>query len=309
MRVAMAQDAPLFLDPVASTQRAIDYVEQAGRAGARLLAFGETWLPGYPFWLSQTGGARFDDAQQKAAYAQYLEAAIAPGGPELRAIAEASRTHQVAVVMGFVERGQQNARGSVWASLVFIHPERGITAPHRKLVPTYEERLVWAHGDAHGLRGHELDGLTITALNCWENWMPLTRTAIYGTGSQVHVAIWPGSRALTEDITRFVAREGRLFCVSAGGVLGAEDLPERFALRDACAAGLYQDGGSCVAGPDGRWRLEPVVDQRGLLTCELDLDAVARERQNFDPTGHYARPELLRLEVDRRRRQVVETLD
>lgn len=301
MRVAIAQDAPVFLDAAASTDRVLDYIRQAAAAKARLLAFGETWLPGYPFWLSSTGGARFDDPEQKAAYGQYLAAAIEADGPEIRAIEAASREHGVAVVLGFVERGGPAASGSVWASLVFIHPERGAAAPHRKLVPTYEERLAWAHGDAHGLRAHELDGVTVTALNCWENWMPLARNACYAQGSQVHVAIWPGSPWLTQDITRFVAREGRVFCVSASGMLGRQDVADSFALASKIPDGEYQNGGSCVAGPDGAWVLEPHVGERGLLVADLDVEQVARERQNFDPTGHYARPDLFAFRVDRRR--------
>lgn len=305
----MAQDAPHFLSKRASTERAIEYIEKAAKAGARLLAFGETWLPGYPYWLSSTGGARFDDPEQKAAFGQYLESAIDAEGPEMQALAEACRTHQVATIMGFAERGQGTASGSIWASLAFIHPERGAAAPHRKLVPTYEERLAWHPGDGHGLRGHELDGVTITALNCWENWMPLARHACYAQGSQVHVAIWPGSPSLTQDITRFVAREGRVFCVSAAGMLARTDIPEAFALAAASPAGVYQHGGSCVAAPTGEWVLEPVVDERRLLVADLDLSLVAQERQNFDPTGHYARPDVFSMEVDRRRRVAARFVD
>ena len=299
MRVAMAQDAPVFLNPMASAERAADYIARAGSAGVKLLGFGETWLPGYPFWLSSTGGARFEDPLQKAAYGAYVRAGVRVDGPEMQLLARASAEHGVAVVMGFVESSPAHA--SVWASLAFIHPERGIEVSHRKLVPTYEERLAWAHGDAHGLVAHELDGVTITALNCWENWMPLARAALYAQGPQVHVAIWPGAVSLTEDITRFVAREGRVFCVSASGALGHEDIPRDFPLYEALPKGDYQNGGSCVAGPDGRWVLEPVADTRGLLLADLDLSLVARERQNFDPAGHYSRPEYLRLHVDRRR--------
>ncbi|MCB9751446.1 MAG: carbon-nitrogen hydrolase family protein [Myxococcales bacterium] len=301
MRVAIAQDAPRFLDREATTARALDYVARAGEAGARLLAFGETWLPGYPFWLSSTGGARFDDPAQKRAYAAYLSAAVDVDGPELAAIRDASARHGVAIALGIVERDARGSGGSVWASAVFIHPERGVAPPHRKLRPTYEERLVWAPGDGHGLRVHELDGVRVSLLNCWENWMPQARHALYAQGTQLHVALWPGSRRNTEDITRFVAREGRVFCVSASGVLAREDVPDGFPLASRLDDAVYMDGGSAIAGPDGRWRLPPEVGARTLLIAELELDDVARERQSFDPTGHYARPDVFRVEVDRRR--------
>ena len=302
MRVAIAQDAPVFLDAAASCERAIGWMERAKEQGARLVVFGETWLPGYPFWITQTNGARFNDARQKRAYAQYLEAAVEADGPELRRLEEASRDLGLALIMGLVERGRQSASGSVYCSLVFAHPERGLAPTHRKLVPTYEERLAWCPGDGAGLRTHELDGLRISALNCWENWMPQPRHALYAQGTQVHVAIWPGCRRLTRDITRFVALEGRVFCVSASGMMAREDVPEDFELADALDDGVYYDGGSAIAGPDGEWVVPPESTARELICADLDPRRVAEERQNFDPTGHYARPDIFHVEVDRSRR-------
>jgi nitrilase len=302
MRVGIAQDSPVFLDPRASTDRAIAWMSKAAKEGARLLCFGETWLPAYPFWLSQTGGSRFEDSDQKKAYARYLEAAIEEDGPELRRLAEASSDLKIALVMGFAERGRGTASGSVYASLSFIHPERGCAAPHRKLVPTYEERLAWCPGDGHGLRVHELDGVRVSALNCWENWMPQARHALYAQGAQLHVAIWPGSERLTRDITRFVAREGRLFCVSASGMMSREDVPDDYVLAPKLEQGVYYDGGSCVAAPTGDWVAKPLVGEHALVLAELDMGRVSEERQNFDPTGHYARPDVFDVRVDRRRR-------
>jgi nitrilase len=302
MRVAIAQDAPVFLDADASCQRAIAWMEEAAKADARLVAFGETWLPGYPFWITQTDGARFNDERQKRAYAQYLDAAVEAEGPELRRLEEAARDLKLGLVMGLVERGRGSASGSVYCSLAFIHPERGCAPLHRKLVPTFEERLAWCPGDGHGLRVHELDGVRISALNCWENWMPQARHALYAQGTQVHVAIWPGSRRLTQDITRFVALEGRVFCVSASGILAREDLPGDFELVDAVEDGVYYEGASAIAGPDGQWLVPPENERRELIVADLDVSRVGQERQNFDPTGHYARPDVFRVEVDRTRR-------
>lgn len=141
--------------------------------------------------------------------------------------------------------------------------------------------------------------------------MPLARAALYAAGEDVHVMLWPGSVRLTEDLTRFVAREGRVFAVSAGALVRERDLPPDLPLRSAIAepGETLQNGGSCVAAPDGSWLIEPVADEEGLLTCELDPALVAAERQNFDPAGHYARPDVLRLVVDRRRQTTVEWID
>ena len=157
---------------------------------------------------------------------------------------------------------------------------------------------------------HAVGPFTVGALNCWENWMPLARAALYAAGEDLHVMLWPGSEGLTRDLTRFVAREARSFVVSAGALLRAEDLPDDLPLPEALAAPgeLLYDGGSCVAGPDGEWVVAPVTGREELVLCDLDPARVREERQSFDPAGHYARPELLRVTVDPRRLATAERL-
>ncbi len=293
----------MFLDRAATTERVLEWIERAADQGVKLLAFGETYLPGYPFWIGETDGARFEAADQKEVYAAYLDAAIRADGRELQEIAAAAKRFELTVVLGAAERGVGCATGSLWASAFVVHPDRGVAPAHRKLVPTYEERLAWAHGDGHGLRPHDVQGTTVTVLNCWENWMPLARHACWANGAEVHVALWPGSEKLTRDITRFAAREGRVFILSACAVLAPEDVPATFPLRAALGerSAPYQDGGSAVAGPDGEWVVAPVVGERRLVIADLDLAAVLRERQSLDPTGHYARPDVFEVAVSRRR--------
>lgn len=306
MRVAAAQVSPVFLDPDATTRRIVDWIERAADEGVELLAFGETFLPGYPAWVSSTGGARFDDPEQKRAYARYLDAAVEIEGPQLREIERASRDLGVFVLLGIAER----ERGSIYASAVPFDPVRGRLAHHRKLRPTHEERLVWAPGDGHGLRALRWRDTTVTVLNCWENWMPLARFSAYAQGTELHVGLWPGSVKLTSDITRFVAREGRCFMLSAGALLSARDIPADFELASGMPTeGWLQDGGSAVAGPDGVWIVEPVAQREGLVVADLDLGRVAGERQNFDPAGHYHRPDVFEVEIDRRRRAAARFTD
>jgi nitrilase len=312
MRVAAAQAHPAWLDPARGTELVTDWLARAAGEGVDLLAFGETFLSGYPAWVSSTGGARFEDAKQKRAYAAYLEAAVELEGPEVATVTEAVAEHGVFTYLGITERGTGPASGTVFATLVAIDPAAGRVSAHRKLRPTYEEQLVWGPGDGHGLRVHALpSGWRVGGLNCWENWMPLARTALYAGGEDLHVSSWPGSTRLTRDITRFVAREGRVFSLAAGGLLTLDDIPTDFPLYDelAEAGGVHQDGGSAVAGPDGRWVVEPVADAEQLVVADLDLTEVRAERQNFDPTGHYARPDVLHLTVDRRRLAGVEFRD
>jgi nitrilase len=307
MRVACVQDAPVLLDRVATTARIVAAIERAAGAGARLVVFGEAFLPGYPFWLSLTDGARFDDPGQKDAYRAYVDAAVQMGGPELREIARVAAKSAVFVVLGAVERDPGSS--SLYCSAVCIDPERGAHPPHRKLMPTYEERLVWAPGDGHGLRTHEFGGARIGVLNCWETWMPQARYALYADGVDILVALWPGSPRNTCDVTRFVALEGRVFVVSACAVLERSDVPPAFPLAGKLRSEAFLGGGSAIAAPDGGWLVAPVARERTLVSADLELAMVARERQNFDCTGHYSRPDVFRVQIDRERRRAARFSD
>jgi len=169
--------------------------------------------------------------------------------------------------------------------------------------------LTWSQGDGNGLRVHRLKEFTVGGLNCWENWMPLARTALYGLGENLHVAVWPGAVRNTENITRMIAQESRSFVISVSSLMRKSDFPSAtphldFILKDC--PDVLADGGSCIAGPDGKWILEPVPMTEGLLIQNLDFNRVLEERQNFDPIGHYSRPDVLKLTVNRERLHSVE---
>ncbi|MEO0512917.1 MAG: carbon-nitrogen hydrolase family protein [Planctomycetota bacterium] len=313
LRVGIAQIAPVPLDRAQTLARVANAVAEAGSNGARLVCFGETFVPGYPFWLSRLDGARFDHPDIKAMHARYLESAVVIERGDLRPVCDACRDAGAAAVVGIAERPGDRGGHTLFASAVTIAPDGTIASVHRKLVPTYEERLAWGPGDAHGLVAHRfLEPFTLGTLNCWENWMPLARATLQAQGVDLHVAIWPGSSALTRDSTRFVALESRAFVVSASSRMTADDLPVDFPHRERILAspetaesGVLFEGGSAVAGPDGSWIVEPNVEFQGLIYADLDQARVLEERQNFDPAGHYGRPELLGLRVDRRRPQLL----
>ena len=314
IRVAAAQVAPVLLDRAATLDRVVARVREAGRAGCRLVAFGESLVPGYPVWLDRTGGARFDDPLQKAIHARYLREAVDVDGGDLDPVREAAREAGTWVVLGVAERAGDRGGHSIHCSCVTIDDAGAVASVHRKLVPTYEERLAWAPGDGHGLVVHRLGPFTLGSLNCWENWMPLARAALHAQGEDLHVGIWPGRVANTEDVTRFVAREGRSYVVGASALLRPGDVPADVPGRDELLAGLEEDavlhdGGSCIAGPDGAWVVPPQAGVEGLVVAELDPVRVREERQNFDPSGHYARPEVLGLVVDRRRATAARFVD
>lgn len=308
LRIALAQIAPVWLDRQATLKRVIERIKEAGAAGAKLVAFGEALVPGYPFWVEHTQGARFESPLQKRLYAHYGEQAVQIERGDLEGVCEAARAAQVWVALGIIERPSERGGHSHYCSLVLIDAEGGIRNVHRKLVPTYEERLVWAHGDGHGLRTFEFEGLRLGGLNCWENWLPLARSALYAQGLDLHIAIWPGSVRNTVDITRFVALEGRCFVASVGGLMRSDDIPAHLPEHELLKSSLPEqmaNGGACVAAPDGRWLLEPQAGGEGVFCVDIDPREVAMARQSLDVSGHYSRPDVLKLELNAARQQVL----
>ena len=312
LKIGLAQISPVWLNMEETRNKILEYIEQAGKEKCDLVVFGEGLLPGYPFWLGLTNAAEWNSKMQKEIHAHYVRNAVRIEAGDLDPLCKAARENKVAAYVGIIERAENRGGHSVYCSLVYINNEGEIKSVHRKLQPTYDERLTWAQGDGHGLRVHKLKDFTLGGLNCWENWLPLARASLYGQGEDLHVAVWPGSRRNTEDITRFIAQEARSFVISVGGLMSIKDFPADAPYREEIvrnAVDPLTDGGSCIAGPDGSWILEPVVEKEGLFTASIDFNRVLEERQNLDVAGHYSRPDVTRLTVNRERQSTIHIED
>ncbi|SNY94560.1 carbon-nitrogen hydrolase family protein [Flagellimonas pacifica] len=308
LKVAMAQVAPVWLDKKATLNKIEATILEAASEKAELLVFGEAFLPGYPFWLAYTEGAAWDLKVNKELHAHYARNSIQIEAGELDAVSELAKTHKMAIYLGMMERAKDRGGHSLYCSLVYIDQKGEIRSVHRKLQPTYDERLTWAPGDGNGLQVHSLKQFTVGGLNCWENWMPLPRAALYGQGENLHVAVWPGGLHNTKDITRFIARESRSFVISVSSLMQTSDFPKDTPHLGKIlerAPKVLANGGSAIAGPDGEWIVEPIVDKEGLIYETLDFNRVYEERQNFDPVGHYSRPDVTKLNVNRGRQSTV----
>ena len=309
LTIAIAQATPVVLDLAGCISKACSLIAEAGRRGARLLAFPETWLPVYPLWCDAGTFGKWNHEPSKRLHARLARNSLVIPSADTDALCRAARDARCAVALGANELGHS---GSLYNTLLFISSEGEILGKHRKLVPTFGERLVWGYGDAAGLRTYELSGAHVAGpsarnprvggLICWEHWMPLARHVLHTEGEQLHVAAWPHcANDLYQLASRHYAFEGRCFVLIAAAFLRKSDLPADFELASdfSSAPDVLLDGGSAVIAPDASYIVEPVRGREELLTAELDLERIAEEKLALDTGGHYSRPDVFDLRINR----------
>lgn len=300
VRVAIAQSAPVFFEKYASTEKACRLIREAAAGGASLVAFGETWLPGYPFFVD----APVSDLWWEAA-AQYLHNAIEIPGPETELLCAAAAEAGIDVVIGVAELDKAT-RSSTYASLVFISREGELLGRHRKIKPTHHERSVWADGDAAGLKVYPRAYGRLGGLNCWEHNILLPGFALIAQGIQIHVAAWPGREpdAAPSDpvwarqilLSRAFASQAGAFVLAAAGLRRTQDVPERWRPLSK----FEHNGRSAVIDPRGEL-IAGLAEGETMLFADLDLSLIYRAKTACDPAGHYSRPDLFELRVGGRR--------
>ena len=277
-------------------------IREAQAAGAALVAFPETWIPGYPAWLDHCrDAALWDHAPVKRLYRQMAERAVAVPGPVIRRLAGMARDARITLVLGITERVEGGpGQGTLYNSLLTLGPDGALLNHHRKLMPTFSERMVWGVGDGAGLRTVDTAAGRVGGLICWEHWMPLARQALHQASEDVHVAVWPWAHDLLQVASRHYAFEGRCFVLACGSLLRAGDLPpelERGTEASADPTAFVLRGGSAVIGPDGQYVVPPVLDEPRVIVATLDLGRRREEQMTLDVTGHYARPDVFRFDV------------
>lgn len=305
--VAIIQHPPVFLNLEASIEKACALIREAAGDGARVIVFPETWLPGYPVWIdSAPAAAIWGNDAARGLYRRLAENALMIPGEAFSRLLEAASGSGAHIVMG----AHELIGSTLYNTMLFIAPD-GTYKPHRKLTPTYTERLLWGMGDGSTLSVLDTEFGVLGGLICWEHWLPLARAAMHAKRETIHAAQWPWVRDLHQMASRHYAFEGQCFVLAAGTVLSVEDVLEGYdsipggtgAERGLLVsmgnpADLLQRGGSVVVSPDASFVTEPLFDKNGIIHAEINLDEVTEGHLLMDSDGHYSRPDVFTLTVN-----------
>ena len=301
IKVAVVQAPPVLLDRAATISRMLLQMAEAAAAGARLVVFPEAYIPGYPTWIWRLKPGA-DMALAGDIHTRLREQAVDIGRGDLKPLSEAAAQHGLTLVCGLNEIDAQFSGSTLFNSVVVVGPDGAILNCHRKLIPTNPERMVWGRGDARALRVVDTPAGRIGCLICWENYMPLARYALYAQNLEILIApTWDCGEEWVASM-RHIAREGGCWVIATGTAMQAGDVPKSFPGRERLFGDDGEwlcDGGAVVVRPFGKVAAGPLNREKTVLTCDIDPAAAPRARRSLDVTGHYARPDIFHLQVNR----------
>ncbi|MBA3898455.1 MAG: nitrilase [Sphingomonadaceae bacterium] len=292
-RVAVIQAGTTLFDTPATLAKLERLAGEAAAGGAKLAVFPEAFVGGYPKGMDFGARVGSRTGEGRDWFARYHASAIDVPGPDCDAIGEVARTHELHIVVGVIERDG----GTLYCTALTFGPDGAVIAKHRKVMPTAMERIIWGQGDGSTLPVVATEIGRIGAVICWENYMPLLRTAMYGQGVELYCAPTVDDRDTWALSMRHIAFEGRCFVLSAVQFMTRDDAPADCPIAKG---GTLIRGGSIIAGPLGEVLAGPVYDKEAALFADVDVAALPRAKYDFDAIGHYARPDIFTLHVDRR---------
>ena len=307
-RVAVVQHPPVALNRPKTLARGVELLDEAAAGGAKLVSFPETWVPGYPEWVWRLKPGD-DYGLSGDIHKRLLENSVDLKAGQLKPIQAAARRLKVTVSIGIHERDGEFSRGTLYNSVVLIGPDGEILNRHRKLMPTNPERMVWGAGDATGLRVSDTPSGRVGALICWENYMPLARFAIFAQGCEIYIAPTWDEGGTWLSTMRHIALEGRCWVLGNGSSMRGKDIPTDFPDRKRLFPDLeawFNPGDSVIVSPGGEVVAGPLHEKHGILYADCDPARAAAAKRTLDVAGHYGRPDIFRLEVNREARAPVD---
>lgn len=306
MKIAIIQDGPVYLDLPSTLDKTFGYLSKAKNEGVDLVVFGESWMTGYPIWLDICSDVNlWDHEPVKQAWAKMYENALELESPEMKALQKVIKDTGLYVVMGAnecVRYGKGNH--TIYNAIFTFGPNGALINHHRKLMPTYTEKLVHGLGDGYGLRSIDTPFGRLGSLICWEHWMPMTRQAMHDEAEDLHIALWPYAKEMHQIASRHYAFEGRCTTVAVGQVMGADELPNGLEISERIQIGddgLIMKGGAAIYSPNGDVILTPQYGYRDMIVQELDLKLNRPEHMNLAVSGHYQRPDVFQYIVNKDR--------
>ena len=297
VRVAVVQDAPVAFDLEATLARVRERTAEAAAGGAQLVLFPEAFVSAYPKGVTFGAHVGSRTSEGRDAFRRYFESAITIPGPHVDALGAIARDHGVHLVIGVIER----AGGTLYCTVCFFAPEGNLLGTHRKLMPTAMERLLWGFGDGSTMPVLDTPVGKVGAVICWENYMPLFRTAMYAKGIELYCAPTVDDRDVWHATMRHIAVEGRCFVLCACQFAVRGDYPaDHEPMQGNAPETVVIRGGSCIVSPFGEVLAGPLYGDRGILTATVDLGDIPRGTYDLDVVGHYARPDIFQLTVNER---------
>lgn len=296
-RLALVQCAPVMFDKTASTDKVVRLIEEAALQGAELIVFPELVIPGYPYGMNFGFKTGCRSEKGRKDWYRYYENSVTIPGEECSRMAEAARKAGAYVSVGVSER--DTVTGTLYNTNLMFTPEGGLPIVHRKLKPTGSERLIWGEADRGFAPVAETPWGPVGSLICWESYMPLLRAALYAKGMTICLAPNTNDYESWQATVRHIAMEGRCYYVNADMFFTRDMYPEDLQYPEEIEAlpELVCRGGSSVVDPYGNYVIEPFWDEEGIRYADLDMEQAAASRMEFDPCGHYARPDVLELRV------------
>jgi nitrilase len=307
VRVAVIQAAPVFFDREGAVDKVCALSKEAADQGAELVLLPEAYVGGYPWGLAFGTAVGGRSEAGRRTWERYWAGAVDVPGPDTEKLGEAARALGIHMCVGVVERDSTYSGGTLFCTLLYFGPDGSLLGKHRKLKPTAAERLIWGEGDGSTLTVVDTALGKVGGLICWENYMPLARMTMYGKGVQIYLAPTADARERWQATLQHIALEGRCFVLGCNQVVRRDMYPEDLETSDELEAWpeMLCRGGSAIYGPLGDCLAEPLWEEEGILLADLDMSAIPRSKFDFDVTGHYARPDVFRLEVDEREKRPV----
>lgn len=300
-KIAVIQKPPVMLQRDATLERMLDSIDEAAQEGATLLVFPEAYIPGYPTWIwrLKPGG---DMALASELHARLRENAVDLRTDHLTPLQDAAARHALTLVVGINEIDGRYSGTTLFNSVVTIGPDGSLLNRHRKLMPTNPERMVWGMGDGSGLKVVDTPAGRLGSLICWESYMPLARHALYSQAMEVFVnPTWDSSDTCLATL-RHIAKEGGCWVIGTATAIQGNDLPDDFPERDRLYAPeeWINVGNAVVIAPSGDITAGPLNREKGILYAHIDIETALRARRSLDVAGHYGRPDVFSLTVNRR---------